>query len=251
MFFILTLSSAVGLAFGNILMSIGLRAVDSVKSLTKNRFWLGGLSLSIVATLLYYVAVAKYNISLVQPFMALNPALTALLGWRILGETMTRRIAFAITLIFCGLLLEGFFAGEASGELHSQEMLWSYTWAALALLATICLIFRKTEIIDSLCAGVGFGLSAIFYKSISLDGLFPPPVDFRILAFVVFYIAAFIFSQLGLRRGRALFVIPLSAAIGLIVPVLGGFAIFGEPFPFQKIIVISLVFAGSILFVRD
>ena len=75
MFFLLTLSSAIGLAFGNILESIGLRGANSVKSLAKNKFWLGGLFLSIVATLLYYAAMAKYNISLVQPFMALNPAL--------------------------------------------------------------------------------------------------------------------------------------------------------------------------------
>jgi multidrug transporter EmrE-like cation transporter len=54
-----------------------------------------------------------------------------------------------------------------------------------------------------------------------------------------------------MRRGRALFVIPLSAAIGLIVPALGGFAIFGDPFPLQKIIVIFLVFTGSFLFIRE
>ena len=251
MFFLLTLSSAIGLAFGNILMSIGLRAAGSVKSLAVNKFWLGGLFLSVVATLLYYTAIARYNISLVQPFMALNPALTALLGWKILGEKMTRKIAFAIALIFGGLLIEGTLAGEASGGLRSGEMLWLYAGAVLALLAVVCLVFRKTEITDSLCAGVGFGLSAVFYKSISLDGLFPPPIDLRIFALAALYIAAFICSQLGLRRGRALFVIPLSAAIGLIVPVLGGLAVFGEPFPLQKIIVVVLVFAGSILFVRD
>jgi len=251
MFFFLTLSSAIGLAFGNILESIGLRAANSVKSLAKNKFWLGGLLLSIIATLLYYGAMAEYNISLVQPFMALNPALTAILGWRILGEKMSRKIAFAIALIFCGILIDGTLAGEDSGGLHSEKTLWIYTGATLALLAVACLVFRKSEIVDSLCSGTGFGLSAVFYKSISLDGLFPPPIDLRIFVFAVLYMAAFFCSQIGLRRGRALFVIPLSAAIGLIVPVLGGLAVFGEPFPFQKIIVMVLVFAGSVLFVKD
>jgi drug/metabolite transporter (DMT)-like permease len=250
MFFLLTLSSAVGLAFGNILESIGLRAANSAKSLAKNKFWLSGLCLSIIATLLYYAAMAKYNISLVQPFMALNPALTAILGWKILGEKMTRKIAFAIALIFCGLLIDGTLAGEASGGLRAKEALWVYAGAVLALLAVFCLIFRVWEIVDSLCAGVGFGLSAVFYKSISLDGLFPPPVDLRIFAFAVLYLAAFFCSQIGLRRGRALFVIPLSAAVGLIVPAICGIAVFGEPFPPQKIIVLFLVSAGSVLFIR-
>ena len=251
MFFFLTLSSAVGLAFGNILESIGLRAANSAKSLAKNKFWLGGLLLSIVATLLYYAAMAEYNISLVQPFMALNPALTAILGWKILGEKMSRKIALAIVLIFLGILIDGTLAGEDPGELPSENTLWVYAGITLALLAVACVVFRRSEIVDSLCAGTGFGLSAVFYKSISLNGLFPPPIDLRIFVFAVLYMAAFFCSQIGLRRGRALFVIPLSAAVGLIVPVLGGLVVFGEPFPFQKIIVMVLVFAGSVLFVRD
>jgi len=251
MFFFLTLSSAVGLAFGNILESVGLRAANSVKSLAKNKFWLGGLFLSVVATLLYYAAMAKYNISLVQPFMALNPALTAILGWKILGEKMSRKIALAIALIFLGILIDGTLAGEDPGGHYSEKKLWIYAGATLAFLAVACLVFRKPEIVDSLCAGTGFGISAVFYKSISLNGLFPPPVDLRIFVFAVLYMAAFFCSQIGLRRGRALFVIPLSAAVGLIVPVLGGLVVFGEPFPFQKIIVIVLVFVGSVLFVRD
>jgi len=251
MFFFLTLSSAVGLAFGNILESKGLRAANSVKSLAKNKFWLGGLLLSIVATLLYYAAMAEYNISLVQPFMALNPALTAILGWKILGEKMSRKIALAIVLIFLGILIDGTLAGEDPGELPSENTLWVYAGITLALLAVACVVFRRSEIVDSLCAGTGFGLSAVFYKSISLNGLFPPPIDLRIFVFAVLYMAAFFCSQIGLRRGRALFVIPLSAAVGLIVPVLGGLVVFGEPFPFQKIIVMVLVFAGSVLFVRD
>ena len=251
MFFLLTLSSATGLALGNILESIGLRAANSASSLIRNKFWLGGLFLSLVATLLYYAAMAKYNISLVQPFMALNPALTAILGWKILGEKMSKKIALAIVLIACGILIDGTLAGEATGIVSSGEMLWIYCASALVLLLAFCIMFRRAEVIDSLCAGVGFGLSAVFYKSISLDGLFPPPVDLRIFVFAALYMAAFFCSQVGLRRGRALFVIPLSAAVGLIVPALGGLVVFGEPFPSQKIIVIVLVFAGSILFVRD
>ncbi len=210
-----------------------------------------GIFITTVATLLYYAAMAKYNISLVQPFMALNPALTAILGWKFLGEKMTKKIALAIALIFCGLILDGTLAGEELGFSGAAETLWEYCSGILFLLAITCFIFKKSEIRDALCAGVGFGLSAVFYKSISLEGLFPPPIDLRIFAFTVLYITAFFCSQLGLRRGRALFVIPLSAAVGLIVPSVGGIVVFGEPFPVQKIAVITLVLLGSVLFVRE
>lgn len=251
MFFLLTLSAAAGLALGNIFEAIGLRAEKSAKTVVKNKYWLFGIFITTIATLLYYAAMAKYNISLVQPFMALNPALTAIIGWKFLGETMTKKIALAIVLIFCGLILDGTLAGEELGFAGTAEILWEYCGAILFMLAITCFIFKKSEIRDALCAGVGFGLSAVFYKSISLEGLFPPPIDLRIFAFAVLYIAAFFCSQLGLRRGRALFVIPLSAAVGLIVPSIGGIVVFGEPFPVQKIAVIAIVALGSLLFVRE
>ncbi|MDR2581501.1 MAG: EamA family transporter [Fibromonadaceae bacterium] len=244
MFFVLTLSSAVGLAFGNILVSIGLRAVSSPKALVKNKFWLAGIFLSVVATLLYYAAMAEYNISLVQPFMALNPALTAILGWKILNEKMTHRIATAVILIFCGLLIDGTQAGEPLGISHSVEKLWTYSGAVLLLLFISCFAFKRAEIVYALCAGAGFGLSAVFYKSISLEGLFPPPIDVRIFIFAVLYIAAFLCSQMGLRIGRALFVIPLSAAVGLIIPALGGILVFGEPTTLPKIIALCFIAIG-------
>jgi len=249
MFFLLTLSSAIGLACGNILESIGLRAVTSVKALAKNKFWLSGFLLTIAGTLLYYAALAKYNISLVQPFMALNPALTAILGWKILGEKMTRRITIAVILIFCGLLISGTQAGVSHGALHSTEMLWIYCGAVLLLLFFFCFLFKKTEIRDSLCAGAGFGLSTVLYKSISLNGLFPPPIDLRLFVCALLYIAAFACMQFGLRRGRALFVIPFSAAIGLIVPTLGGILVFGEPAMLPQIISLCFIVTGSALFV--
>jgi drug/metabolite transporter (DMT)-like permease len=250
MFFLLTLSSAIGLAFGNILESIGLRSVGSVKALAKNKFWLCGFFLTGAGTLLYYAAMAKYNISLVQPFMALNPALTAILGWKLLGETMTRRIAVAVALIFCGLLIDGTQAAEAHGVLQSANRLWIYGASVLVLAFFFCIFFRKAEIVDSICAGAGFGLSAVFYKSISFDGLFPPPVDLRLLVFAVLYMAAFVCLQFGLRRGRAVFVIPLSAAVGIIVPAFGGILAFGEPANAPKIAALCFVAAGSALFVR-
>ncbi|GHV14875.1 hypothetical protein AGMMS49938_11790 [Fibrobacterales bacterium] len=253
MFFLLTLGSALGLALGNVLEAFGLRGSNSAKSLLKNKFWLGGLALSVVATLLYYAAMAKYNISLVQPFMSLNPALTAILGWKLLGEKMTKRIAIAIAFIFCGLLIDGTQAGESAGSPHSLETLWIYCGAVLALLAICCVFFlkhKRIEIADALGAGVGFGLSAVLYKSISIDGLFPPPVDFRLFSFAILYCAAFACSQVGLRRGRALFVIPLSAAAGLLVPAIGGILVFGDPAPVEKIVALIFVALGSALFVR-
>jgi multidrug transporter EmrE-like cation transporter len=172
------------------------------------------------------------------------------LGWKILGETITRRIAVAVALIFCGLLIDGTQAAEAQGVLQSANRLWIYGASVLVLAFFFCIFFRKAEIVDSICAGAGFGLSAVFYKSISFDGLFPPPVDLRLFVFAVLYMAAFVCLQFGLRRGRALFVIPLSAAVGIIVPAFGGILVFGEPANAPKIAALCFVAAGSVLFVR-
>jgi multidrug transporter EmrE-like cation transporter len=149
-------------------------------------------------------------------------------------------------------LIDGTQAAEDLGKFYSIEWLWVYGGAIFALVLVLCALFIyvNAEISLSICAGAGFGLSAVFYKSISFDGLFPPPVDLRLLVFAVLYMAAFVCLQVGLRRGRALFVIPLSAAVGLIVPTFGGIIIFGEPANVPKIAALCFVAVGSVLFVK-
>lgn len=106
--------------------------------------------------------------------------------------------------------------------------------------------------------GVGFGISAAFYKSLAMDfdldnislaSVGSLILDFRTLAYVATYGIAFIYSQISFSRGRALFIIPFSAAVGAAVPTIAGAVVFSEAFPIEKVISVSLVLVGACLFV--
>jgi len=106
--------------------------------------------------------------------------------------------------------------------------------------------------------GVGFGVSAAFYKSVAMDfdldavnalTVFGLLLDPRVWGYVATYGIAFLYSQISFSRGRALFIIPFSAAVGAAVPTLAGAIVFSEAFPIGKIISVTLVLIGAGLFV--
>lgn len=280
-FLLWTLGPAIALAIANILQKVGLtrishrihpkRPVEWVKLVAQNGIWWSGIALAGVATVGYFGALARYNISLVQPLMALNPVLTVLIGWFLLKEKMDRRTAVAISVVVLGLMMAGFLHGEHKG-IESPARLWIFSAACFLLLLPAQWRVHHDESRKSLIAGVGFGLSSVFMKSLeehfwsaggsSLHGISDwlgmpllhvisnLDVWTRALAFVGTYLTGFILMQVALAHGRALFVIPLVSAVSMLVPTLAGIVAFQEPFGAVKIIAIALVALGSALFIK-
>lgn len=268
LFLLLTIGPAFLFACGNILEKSGVSTVGKrtggvsrpwqfLKGVLSNGFWWLGILCSGFATIGYYIAMARYDLSQVQPMMVLNPVLTALMGFVILKEVLTRRIVVAICFVVVGLL----YSVESLGETTSVQnvgMLWGYAAAVCGGTLVAHLLCKDREMVDSLIMGVGFGISAAFYKSLAMDfdldnisaqsiaGLL---VDFRTLGYVATYGIAFMYSQISFSRGRALFIIPFSAAVGAAVPTIAGALVFAEIFPIGKIVSVSLVLVGAALFV--
>jgi uncharacterized membrane protein len=74
-------------------------------------------------------------------------------------------------------------------------------------------------------------------------------LDFRTLGYIATYGIAFLYSQISFSRGRALFIIPFSAAVGAAVPTLAGALVFSEAFSLGKVISVTLVLIGACLFI--
>lgn len=268
LFLLLTIGPAFLFACGNILEKSGVANVGKLtggtsnpwqflKGILSNGYWWLGVSCSVLATGGYYIAMARYDLSQVQPMMVLNPVLTALMGFVILKEVLTRRIVIAICFVVAGLLCSVESLGEAT-SVQDTRMLWIYAAVVCGIALLAHLFYKDREMVDSLIMGVGFGISAAFYKSlamdfdldnISLSSVGYLLLDFRTLAYVVIYAIAFIYSQISFSRGRALFIIPFSAAVGAAVPTIAGAVVFSEAFPVEKIISVTLVLIGACLFV--
>ena len=189
--------------------------------------------------------------------MVLNPVLTALMGFCILKEALTKRIVVAICFVVAGLLYSVENLGESTA-MQNIGMLWAYAGGLCLVTLFAHLFVKDREMVDSLIMGVGFGLSAAFYKSLAMDfdldhiefssvaGLL---LDFRALGYIATYGIAFLYSQISFSRGRALFIIPFSAAVGAAVPTLAGALVFSEAFSLGKAISVTLVLIGACLFI--
>ncbi len=271
LFFVLTLGAAICFAFGNVLSKSGITAsgkkadihhpIRFLFGFLSSKRWWTGFSLSALGNVGNYAAMALYNLSLVKPISALNPVLTAIFGRIFLKEPINRRIVLAIVCVLCGLLCAAFEIGEEAGS-QDTKALWIFICGASLFAFASYAIFRRNEVSDSLVMGIGYGLSDILYKSLAIDAtekgiemswneLLFWISDIRLYAFLAAYLTAFIFTQIAFSRGRALFVIPFSAAIGAVVPILAGAVVFSEPFPPTKIASIALVIAGSSLFIAS
>jgi drug/metabolite transporter (DMT)-like permease len=271
LFFILTLGAAVCFAFGNVLAKSGVAKSGEkadihhpirfiVSFLTSKRWWTG-FCLSALGNVGNYTAMALYNLSLVKPISALNPVLTAIFGRIFLKEPINRRVVAAIACVLCGLLFASSEVGEAPG-VQNIPALCIFVGILLAFAFASHFIFRSPEVGDSITMGTCYGLSDVLYKSLAIDAtakgiqlsadeLLYWIADVRVWAFAATYITAFVFTQVAFSRGRALFVIPFSAAIGAVVPILAGALVFAEPFPPAKIMSIALVILGSSLFIAS
>jgi len=273
---LLSLSAAVAFALGNIFERIGLSGISKkiplsrplkfIAAMIRNWRWWLGIGLSSYATIAYYIAVAKWNLSLVQPLLTLNPVLTAVLGRWWLKEHLDKFTLWAIVCNIVGLLLVSTQVGEESG-VREPEGLWTFVFGWLAVLTLIGVRqFKQQEFRDGLITGTGFGLATVLWKYVSQkiewSGLGTGPWTDRlanlaeflgeaaVLAYVIAYLTGFVFSQIALSRGRALFVIPFSAALGTFIPVIAGWMVFHEPVNALKVTSVLAILTGSVLFIK-
>ena len=248
LFLLLTIGPAFLFACGNILEKSGVSTVgkrtggtsrpwEFFKGVITNKFWWLGICCSGLATVGYYIAMARYDLSQVQPMMVLNPVLTALMGFCILKEALTRRIVVAICFVVAGLLYSVENLGESTA-MQNIGMLWAYAGGLCLVTLFAHLYVKDREMVDSLIMGVGFGLSVANLL-----------LDFRTLGYIATYGIAFLYSQISFSRGRALFIIPFSAAVGAAVPTLAGALVFSEAFSLGKAISVILVLIGACLFI--
>lgn len=287
MIFIICFSAALAFAIGNIFQKQGLHKVrvetsstfEMIRGTVLNIPWLLGIGLSVFGTLSYYYALAKWPISTVQALLSLNPSLTAILGILILKEFWDKKTMSGIVLVALGVVCVSLDKVDGSSQLGVA--FWPVMFIFVSIVLILVLVswfpniakfsqpeiksneqieprkitknqeYRRGEYLFSIIAGMGFGISAVFYKAvlIQMNGaeLEYSRLDLTSGVMIVFYaisyIIGFFSSQAALSYGRALFVVPFSAAIGSVIPIFCGIITLGEeagPLKWSGLIIISI-----------
>ena len=263
------LSAALLFACGNLFQKAGLdRSAESsprgilawARALLKNPKWTAGILCSCAGAALQYVAMANWSLSVVQPLIGLNPVVTALLCRKFLGERAGALLWPALLCALGGVAAMGF--AEAGDSGAPNAALWPFAGVAAAAMALLASASKRGAKIGAeaglaLASGVGFGLSAILFKAAwtafasapeGLSGLAALCSSPAPWAYAAVYAAAFFASQAALLAGRGMFVVPLSAAVGNLLPVLGGVLVVGESFGREKAVAVALLTASLLLF---
>jgi small multidrug resistance pump len=203
-------------------------------------WWLLGSAMTVSGSLLLFVALGLGRASVIGTLEGVGLVALALYAARVLGEPLTRVDARAIALVAVGTGLAGGAHAAATGGGGG------ISWPGLVGLAVgvatlggvaVVLGTRTGRLGLALggLAGATAGLTMAVQKVVGGMLVGAEPLAALTSPWALLYLggaaAGFALTQLAYLHGRALDVVPAYASLGILVPVLSGPLVFGEPFP--------------------
>ncbi len=239
-----------------------------IRVLFGSRIWLGGIGLTTTGGVVFFFATSIGDISVIQPLSNLNGAVAVLIGITVLKERMGSREAAGVFLLLGGAVLLGHFTDVQTGSEFRTEMLALLTGVALVLLVAGFALFRpgsgrggmKPGLVMALVSGIAFGLAHLYIKvatetakgaggTLNIDfetavGVFSSaPIYVLLMAAVI----ATVCYQLACAHGRVAVIQPVTTVFSNLLPVAGGWLIFGEVMNAGKLAAIGIIILGTTL----
>ena len=252
-------------------------------ALLGNRFWLGGLALYVLGGLLYCVALAQLDLTIVKPVVTFYVVVAAVMGAVLLEERIGRLEVVGIGVAVLGAAMLGIQGEAVTGDDVSIAAQYRGVFSVAAICVAIA-AFTATplwvpglkgrvsrEITLSSVAGVLWGLGTAGYKLffnemlefpsvVGAGGLVPALGDLRFYVDVItspalwltalFNVIGFGIYQLAFASGRVAIVTPIVMATTLIAPLIVGVGVFGEDLPPLKLAGILTAAAGTVVLTR-
>jgi len=233
---------------------------DKKKTTPKQKFiWISGLLLSLIGIACNAKALQEGPISVVQPIYTLHVLIVLFMGTKVLGEHLTIKEWISCIGMIIGASLVAF--GPQAEQLNQYNIASVYGMFAISitLIALVMFVVKtaksKTtnEKLLGILAGVFFGTTIICFKiaTINAGGSEMTADDIgKVLS--IWIIIAGITQVVGLwvinfafSQGRASIIIPLKTMSLTLYPVLGGFAIFGEPATLPKLAGVACILLAT------
>ena len=229
--------------------------------LVRRRRWIAGLLLGGLGFVLQVLAFAGAPFVVVQPALAAGLVVLVAIGWRVLGERVTRGELAGVATIGVGIALLGWGAPAHNEALRSGASAIAIM-AVLGVLAVAPFALRGGRLDSAMlvivASALGFGATNIATKLLSDD----VAASHWILAAAwgavaaAVGVAATVTEMTALQRRRATTVIPISFGLQTFLPILieplylredwGTAALVGVPL----VTGLALVLAGSVVLTR-
>ena len=206
----------------------------TMKALISSRMWLAGGLLGTLGWAMHVAALTRAPLSLVQAFLVGGTALIAPVAVHVLGHRLTPGELTGIGLMALALL--ALTLGRGRVGVHSRFSDWQlglYLACSSAAAGVLLLGERRRAQGLGLAGGMLYGASDVAIKALTgiasrhgIGAVFRSP---WLLAAIVLNVTAFFCFQRGLQMGKAVPVIALMTAGTIVVSVLGGLIVFGDP----------------------
>ncbi len=241
---------------------------ELLKSFIANPVWIAGVLLEGIAAALFFQALSEGEITVVQPLVNLNVAVTVILGVLFLHERLSGIELVSVVLFTCGALLIGLGAQKvAQGGYPLQPLivLSGFSVAIVFLALVVPLLLKKSswEVPFSIATGIMFGMGTLYMKVISIDVLssgqefvivspytwWAMLKTFSIWFFILWSILGFLFLQISFSHGRVSIVMPVVTVVSMIVPFISGLFLFSEKVGPTRVAGLLFLAAGSLLMI--
>jgi len=214
--------------------------------------WTLGSMMTVAGSLLLFVALGLGRASVIGTLEGVGLVALALYASRVLDEPLTRIDARAIGLIVVGTGIAGSVHSSASGGgSFAPEGLAVLGAAVLSLGGLAVLLGRATGRLGLALGGLAGGVAGVtmaVQKVVGTTLVGSAPLDLLSSPWALGYLGmagvGFVTTQLAYLHGRALEVVPAYASVGILVPVLSGPVVFGEPTGPAALIGLLLLLAG-------
>lgn len=207
------------------------RPLGSVKLLLGDRRWLMAFAAETAGWLMYVAALRLAPLSLVQAVAASGVAVLAFVTARGHPSRLARREQAAVVLASAGLMLLAFSLVDTTESDHRPAVLGVIVWLAAcgggaALLIAMPTRFGRAPSLG-LAAGLLFADGDISAKLAGYGGLWLAVIG----ALIVAYTVGTSVLQWAYQRGDALTAAGMATMATNAIPIVAGFALFGESLP--------------------
>jgi len=249
-------------------LSLGTFARDFgkiLKALAMNRVWVGGmLVMGIGGGVLAYTT-SIGDISVIQPLTNLSGVVAMLIGVLVLRERLKGLELVGVVLLIGGAMTIGFSTETMTSTVFNEGMLKGMAAVSALVMVSAFAISswlggERGGLVLALNAGVTVGLSNLFVKVVTeaskgggnemrIDGtaILEMITSYPIYVFVVALDLGTVAYQHAIANTRIAVVQPVTAVFSNVLPVAGGWLVFGETMNAGKLAGTVVILAGTIL----
>ena len=248
------------------LQSYSLRPI--LMFLAKNKIWLLGVVVSMVANVTIIQLQSFIDVSVVYPILNFSYIFVLLLGYFFLNEELNQWQWFGVLAVITGTMIILMIADTATGSATNNSRL--LTISVISLITIVSLImfarFKKIanyEIIYAMCTGIAFGNVETYMKAntnlvnsefgefsvFSMASILHFINMWPFLLLILFGVIGWVCMQVTYSHGDVSITVPMFAVIQSSITLGCGHLVFGEYFSSQKVLGVAIIVSGVILLV--